>query len=216
VSGPPWILATRNAGKVRELRALFADARVDVIDLTEAGIDERAEEDGIEVYDTFEANALAKARYYSARAGGRAVVADDSGLEVLALDGEPGVRSKRWSGRDDLSGPALDAANNAQLLARMEGAADRRARFVCVAAWCAGGESVAVRGEVQGSIVSRASGREGFGYDPHFFVTELGRTLADATVAEKQGVSHRGRAFVALLEALTQRGIVVAGEICEG
>jgi XTP/dITP diphosphohydrolase len=216
VSGSPWILATRNAGKVRELRALFADARIDVVDLTEAGIEERAEEEGIEVYDTFEENALAKARYYSERASGRTVVADDSGLEVLALHGEPGVRSKRWSGRDDLGGAALDAANNALLIARMEGVTDRRARFVCVAAWCSGGVSLAVRGEVPGSIVSRASGREGFGYDPYFFVTELGRTLADATVAEKQGVSHRGRAFTALLDALVRRGVVARGAKGEG
>jgi XTP/dITP diphosphohydrolase len=201
----PWILATRNAGKVRELRALFGDAHMDVIDLAEAGIEERAEEEGIEVYDTFEENALAKARYYSARAGGRVVVADDSGLEVLALHGEPGVRSKRWSGRADLDGAALDAANNALLVARMQGVADRRARFVCVAAWCRGTESFAVRGEVAGSIVSEPTGLHGFGYDPYFFVTELGRTLADATVAEKQGVSHRGRAFAALLEALGRR-----------
>ena len=207
----PWILATRNAGKLRELRALFADARLDVVDLTEAGIDEREEEEGIEIYDTFEANALAKARYYSARAGGRSVVADDSGLEVPALRGEPGVRSKRWSGRDDLAGAALDAANNAMLLARLEGVSDRRARFVCAAAWCRGDESLVVRGEVPGSIVSRASGAEGFGYDPHFFVTELGRTMADATVAEKQGVSHRGRAFAALLAALVARGVLGGG-----
>jgi XTP/dITP diphosphohydrolase len=206
VTGSPWILATRNAGKVRELRALFADAHIDVIDLAEAGIEARAEEEGIEVYDTFEENALAKARYYSARAGGRDVVADDSGLEVLALRGEPGVRSKRWSGRDDLEGAALDAANNSLLVARMHGVTDRRARFVCVAAWCRGAESIAVRGEVPGAITPEASGGHGFGYDPYFFVTELGRTLADATVAEKQGVSHRGRAVAALLEALGRRG----------
>lgn len=207
----PWILATRNAGKVRELRALFRDARIDVIDLTDAGIDERAEEDEIEVYDTFQGNALAKARYYSARAGGGPVVADDSGLEVLALGGEPGVRSKRWSGRDDLDGPALDAANNALLVARLQGVADRRARFVCAAAWCAGTDAVVARGEVPGSIVLTPAGRGGFGYDPHFFVTELGRTLAEASVAEKQGVTHRGRAFAALLEALGRRGEIVAG-----
>jgi XTP/dITP diphosphohydrolase len=208
VTPAPWILATRNAGKLRELRALFADAGVAVIDLAEAGIDEWPDEAGIEVHDTFEANALAKAQYYSARAGGRTVVADDSGLEVLVLGGEPGVRSKRWSGRGDLDGAALDAANNALLVARLEGVPDRRARFVCAAAWCAGAESLVVRGEVPGSIVMRASGREGFGYDPHFFVTELGRTLAEATVAQKQGVSHRGRAFAALLEALGERGVL--------
>jgi XTP/dITP diphosphohydrolase len=206
VTGSPWILATRNVGKVRELRALFADANIDVIDLAEAGIEQRAEEEGIEVYDTFEENALAKARYYSARAGGRVVVADDSGLEVLALRGEPGVRSKRWSGRDDLDGAALEAANNALLVARMQGVADRRARFVCIAAWCGGAECLVARGEVPGSIVLEPSGRHGFGYDPYFFVTELGRTLADATVEEKQGVSHRGRAFATLLEVLGRRG----------
>jgi XTP/dITP diphosphohydrolase len=205
VTSTPWILATRNAGKVRELRALFRSANIGVIDLAEAGIEERAEEEGIEVHDTFEGNALAKARYYSARAAGHPVVADDSGLEVLALRGEPGVRSKRWSGRGDLEGSALDAANNALLVARMRGVPDRRARFVCAAAWCAGADSLVVRGEVPGSIVSEPSGREGFGYDPHFFATELGRTLADATVAEKQGVSHRGRAFAALLTALARR-----------
>jgi XTP/dITP diphosphohydrolase len=206
VSREPWILATRNAGKLRELRALFADAGLDVIDLAEAGIPERPDEEGIEIHATFEDNALAKARYFADRAGGRTVVADDSGLEVLALRGEPGVRSKRWSGRDDLEGAALEAANNELLLARLGGESDRRARFVCAAAWSVEGESLVVRGEVPGTIVARASGAHGFGYDPHFHATELGRTLADATVQEKQAVSHRGRAFRALLAALRTRG----------
>jgi XTP/dITP diphosphohydrolase len=204
----PWILATRNLGKLRELRALFAEAGIQVVDLTEAGLEERPEEEELEVHDSFEANALAKARYYSARAGGRAVVADDSGLEVGALSGEPGVRSKRWSGRRDLEGPALDAANNALLLARLRGEGDWSARFVCAAAWSAGSESLVVRGEVPGTIVADAAGTEGFGYDPHFHATELGRTLGQATVAEKQGVSHRGRAFAALLDALERRGVL--------
>jgi XTP/dITP diphosphohydrolase len=203
VSGrAPWVLATRNAGKLRELRALFADAGIDVIDLTEAGIDETPEEELIEAHSTFEENAVAKARYFAARAGGRVVVADDSGLEVLALGGEPGVRSKRWSRRVDLDGPALDAANNALLLQRLRGEVDRRARFVCVAAWCAGNDTVVARGEVAGTIVDRPSGGHGFGYDPHFLATELGVTLGDATVAAKQAVSHRGRAFMRLLDAL--------------
>lgn len=210
MSREPWILATRNVGKLRELRALFADAGIDVIDLAQAGIAELPEEEAIEIHDTFEGNALAKARYYAARAGRRNVVADDSGLEVPVLGGEPGVRSKRWSGRADLAGAALDAANNALLLARLEEHADWRARFVCVAAWCAGegSETIMARGEVPGTIVARASGAHGFGYDPHFHATELGRTLGDATVAEKQGVSHRGRAFAALLETLRARGVV--------
>jgi XTP/dITP diphosphohydrolase len=202
----PWILATRNAGKVRELRALFADARIAVVDLAEAGVAYWPEEEQIEVYETFEENALAKARYYARRAPGRIVVADDSGLEVLALNGEPGVRSKRWSGREDLDGAALDAANNALLLARLRDQSDRRARFVCAAAWCDGADALVVRGEVPGTIVPVGAGGEGFGYDPHFLADELGMTLGEATVAEKQGVSHRGRAFAALLEALRERG----------
>ena len=208
MSRAPWILATRNAGKLRELRALFADAQIDVIGLAEAGIAELPDEEEIEAHDTFEDNALAKARYYARRADGRALVADDSGLEVLALGGEPGVRSKRWSGRIDLDASALDAANNALLLDRLAGTADRRARFVCAAAWCSGADALVVRGEVRGTIVARASGSHGFGYDPHFHATELGVTLGDATVAEKQRVSHRGRAFSALLEALRARGVV--------
>ena len=157
----PWILATRNAGKLRELRALFADAGIDVVDLAEAGLEEWPEEEGLEEHDTFEGNALAKARYYSWRAAGRTVVADDSGLEVPALGGEPGVQSKRWSGRGDLEGPALDAANNALLLARLRDHRDWRARFVCAASWCAGSESAVVRGEVPGAIVTSRGGTRG-------------------------------------------------------
>lgn len=208
MSSQPWILATRNAGKLRELRALFADVGLDVVDLAQAGIVERPEEEQIEIYDTFEGNALAKARYYAARAPGRTVVADDSGLEVMALEGAPGVKSKRWSGRDDLSGAALDASNNALLLERLGNGPDRRARFVCAAAWCDGARSEVVRGEVPGTIVTQPAGSEGFGYDPHFFATELGMTLAEATVAEKQQVSHRARAFAALLHRLRALGVV--------
>jgi XTP/dITP diphosphohydrolase len=202
------VLATRNAGKVRELRAVFADAGIDVIDLREAGIAESAAEDELESFVTFEENALAKARYFAERAGGRPVVADDSGLEVLALAGAPGVRSKRWSGRTDLEGAALDHENNVLLMARLQGVSDRRARFVCAAAWCpgdAGGDPIVVRGEIAGTIVDRASGSHGFGYDPHFLSSELGVTLGEATIAEKQLVSHRGRAMTALTAAVRGR-----------
>lgn len=208
MSGPPWILATRNSGKLRELRALFADLGLEVVDLGQAGIAERPEEELIEIHGSFEGNALAKARYYAARAPGRTVVADDSGLEVLALDGAPGVKSKRWSGRNDLGGAALDASNNALLLERLGTGADRRARFVCAAAWCDGARAEVGRGEVAGVIVTQPAGSDGFGYDPHFFSTELGMTLAEATVAEKQKVSHRARAFAALLQRLRALGVV--------
>ena len=201
------LLASRNRGKLIELRDFFARSGIAVIDLLDAEIPETPEEDAIEAYPTFEENALAKASYFASRSG-QAVVADDSGLEVLALGGEPGVRSKRWSGRTDPSGAAVDAANNALLLERLRGVADRRARFVCAAAWCHGDERVVVRGEVPGIIVDAPSGTHGFGYDPYFFSTELGRTLGDATVAEKAQVSHRGRAFARLLDVLVSRGAI--------
>jgi XTP/dITP diphosphohydrolase len=204
VTDRPWVLATRNAGKLRELRPLFADAGITVIDLGEAGVPESAAEDALECFDTFEENALAKARWFAARVNGLPVVADDSGLEVAALGGEPGVRSKRWSGRSDLSGAALDAANNALLVERLRGAVDRRAKFVCAAAWRDGARELVVRGEVPGRIVEEhdAQGAHGFGYDPFFYADALGMTLAEATTAEKQSVSHRGRAFAELLDRL--------------
>jgi len=206
VTAQPWVLATRNTGKLRELRPIFAEAGIAVVDLSDVGIDESAEEASVEAFETFEENALAKARWFAARLPGRAVVADDSGLEVAALGGAPGVRSRRWSGRTDLSGKALDSANNALLLERLDGALDRRARFVCAAAWCEGVRECVVRGEVEGMIVrpGETAGTHGFGYDPLFHVRELGMTLAEASVAEKQSVSHRGRAFVRLLDAVRQ------------
>jgi XTP/dITP diphosphohydrolase len=207
VSSLPWVLATRNAGKLRELRALFSGYGVSVVDLRDAGVDEDvAAEEAIEAFETFEENALAKARHFALRLPGRVIVADDSGLAVRALGGEPGVRSKRWSGRADLSGVALDAANNALLVERMRGRMDRSASFVCAAAWSDGERECVVRGEVAGRIVEPARGSHGFGYDPHVFVDELGKTLAEATLEEKEGVSHRGRAFARLLELLGTGG----------
>lgn len=205
----PWILASRNAGKLRELRALFATHGIDVIDLREAAVEEDAEaEESIEAFDTFEENALAKARYFASRLPGRIVIADDSGLAVDALQGAPGVHSKRWSGRGDLESRALDASNNALLLAKIDGEKNRGARFICAAAWCDGAFELVARGEVLGRIVDVPKGEHGFGYDPHVFVNDLGKTMAEATVAEKETVSHRGRAFARLLVALRERGLV--------
>jgi XTP/dITP diphosphohydrolase len=200
------VLATRSAGKLRELRPIFATVGVRVLDLAEAGVPETPEESGIERFETFEENSLAKARYFFDRCGGLDVVADDSGLVVEALGGEPGVGSKRWSQRPDLHGHALDLANNEQLVARMTGVADRRARFVCVAAWRGRQGELTARGEVSGRIEAAASGVHGFGYDPYFFADELGMTLAEATTGQKRSVSHRGRAFDALILALRARG----------
>jgi XTP/dITP diphosphohydrolase len=201
------LLATRSAGKLAELKPLFAAAGWRVRDLAEVGLPERPEEDALEVFDTFEQNARAKAQYFHARSGGRAVVAEDSGLEVAALGGAPGVFSKRWSGRSDLTGAALDEANNALLLERLRGVGDRRARYVCVAVYWDGEREVAARGETAGWIAERRQvGGNGFGYDPYFVSEELGRAFSEVTREEKSRVSHRGRAFARLLESLASRG----------
>ena len=195
------LLATRSDGKLRELRPLFASARITVEDLRAARLPETAEEEFLEAFDTFEENALAKARWFHARTG-RPTVADDSGLEVRALGWAPGVRSKRWSGRPDLTGTALDRANNETLLRALEGTTDRAARYVCVAAFVDGAREVVRRGETTGRIVDVPSGSDGFGYDPYFLSDDLARTFGDASREEKEHVSHRGRAFRALIAAL--------------
>jgi XTP/dITP diphosphohydrolase len=196
------LLATRSAGKLRELRPIFTAAGWTPIDLRTAGVEESKAEDDLEVFETFEENSLAKARHFS-RLSGLPTVADDSGLEVFALGGRPGVRSKRFSGRTDLVGGALDDANNERLQSELQTIADRRARFVCAAALVRpdGTEMVRV-GETSGVILRARRGEAGFGYDPYFLSDELGVTFAEATVAAKERVSHRGRAFGALLAAM--------------
>lgn len=199
----PIVLATRSLGKLYELRPIFAAAGATVIDLDEAGIPERPdEEEALERWETFEENALAKARHFFERSGGRPTVADDSGLEVAALGGRPGVRTKRWSGRADLSGRALDRANNDKLLETLAGASDRRARYVCVAAYVDGREERTFRGESTGRILDAPRGTGGFGYDPLFLSDDLGVTFAEVEREVKEPVSHRGRAFASLVEWL--------------
>lgn len=198
------LLATRSLGKMAELRPLFGAAGIRILDLDEAGLPEDAAvEESLEEFDTFEENALAKARHFFARAGGRyPTVADDSGLEVAALGGQPGVRTKRWSGRADLRGRALDAANNEKLVAELAGVADRRARYVCVAALVDARGARTFRGESAGRILHAPRGAGGFGYDPLFESDELGVTFAEVDRAAKERVSHRGRAFAQLVRAL--------------
>lgn len=195
------LLATRSGGKLRELRALFADHGIAVIDLEEAGIPEESAEDALEVHGTFEENALAKASYFH-RLARMPVVADDSGLVVPALAGAPGVLSKRWSGRTDLHGQALDDENNRLLIERLRGVADRSAYYVCVAAFVDDRRQVVRRGEVHGRIIDSPLGLGGFGYDPFFCADELGKTFGEAAAAEKQLISHRARAFRALIGAI--------------
>lgn len=197
----PVLLATRSEGKLRELRPLFAASGLDARDLLECGIAEHEGERSLECFDSFEANARAKAQYFFERSS-IPTFADDSGLEVLALGGKPGVLSKRWSGHENLDGEALDAANNAHLLTALRDVDDRRARYVCVAWFYDGVQDTGRRGEVDGWISHVVCGTGGFGYDPYFVSVELGRSFGELTRLEKEHVSHRGRAFRALLAAL--------------
>jgi XTP/dITP diphosphohydrolase len=198
-----YLLATRSHGKLRELRELFNARGIDVIDLADAGLTESPDEESIESWETFEENALAKAQYFYMRSG-MPTFADDSGLAVDALAGRPGVRSKRWAGVANVSGRALDAANNDALQAeiRRHGGFPSPAEYVCAAAFADDARTLVRVGRTAGEIIHEPAGDEGFGYDPYFRSVELGKTFGMATVREKRGVSHRGRAFAALLEAL--------------
>ena len=197
---PRVLVATRSAGKLRELVPLLAERGWDAVDLAAAGIDERpVEEEALESADTFSANALAKARHFHERSG-LPTLADDSGLMVDALGGAPGVHSKRWSNRPELSGEALDVANNALLLVALGGATSRVARYVCAAAWVDDGRALVAQGETAGRILEAADGASGFGYDPFFFSEELGASFGRVSREEKARVSHRARAVCALMK----------------
>ena len=196
------LLGTRSAGKLREMKALLEAVGLELTDPGALGIAETAREEQLEVFDTFEENALAKARYFAERSG-LATIADDSGLEVFALGGRPGVRSKRYSGRTDLQGPLLDDANNTLLQAELAQHSDRRARFVCAVAMVRpDGHEMVRRGETAGRIIHAPRGAGGFGYDAYFESSELGETFAEASIEAKERISHRGRALRALLEAM--------------
>jgi XTP/dITP diphosphohydrolase len=192
------LVASRNRKKLAELRRVLDGAGVA---LTLLSLDDVAPfDEAPETGATFEENALAKARD-AFRATGLACVADDSGLEVDALNGMPGVLSARWSGRhgDDL-------ANTALLLAQMADVPDSRrgAAFVSACALVSGAGEVVVRGVWPGTIVREPRGDGGFGYDPVFLPLGSDRTAAELTAEEKDAVSHRGRALAALLPALRE------------
>ena len=213
MSGQVYLLATRSAGKLRELREIFAELGLEITDVSSLGIPENAAEEQLECYETFEENALAKVRYFFEISGGLPTFGDDSGICVDVLGGAPGVYSKRWSAREDLDREALDTANNAKLVARM--AAARRnnetgftdsARYVCVAAFRdAAGEEMR-RGEIEGRVLEKPKGSAGFGYDPYFDAPDMGGTFAESSIENTARNSHRSRAFRALLSALRAQG----------
>jgi XTP/dITP diphosphohydrolase len=209
------LVATRSAGKLRELRAIFSAFDLEFVDPAAMGIPETRAEDTLESFDTFEENALAKARYFFEVSGGLPTFGDDSGMSVDVLGGEPGVYSKRWSGREDLKGRALDEANNAKLVARMADARRRdparytdAGRYVCVAVFKDDAGEVIRRGETEGRVLTHPRGKEGFGYDPYFDAPDLGGTFAESTIENTAATSHRARAFRALLTALRAEGRV--------
>jgi XTP/dITP diphosphohydrolase len=198
------VVATGNPHKVDEIRAILAPHGVRVLGLDDLGaVVPEPDEPG----DTFEANAAIKARAYAA-ALGRTVLADDSGLEVDALGGRPGVHSARYAGVD-ATREERDAANNAKLLHELSGIPmDRRtARFVCVICVAApDGRVVATaRGTFDGVIIEAARGSHGFGYDPLLFLPDAGCTSAELDPAEKNRRSHRGQAVRALVPKLLGR-----------
>jgi XTP/dITP diphosphohydrolase len=200
------LVATRSAGKMREIRRILAAVEgLRVLDLDEAGVAYDAAEEELEPHDTFEANARSKAEYFAACTG-LPTVADDSGLEVDALSGAPGVRSKRFAPDRGLNGQALDDANNAFLVERMAAVPyeERGGRYVCVAVLVRddGAEPRTFRGEAEGVVVETPRGDGGFGYDPFILDVASGKTFAELTPAEKDARSHRGAAFRSLADAL--------------
>ena len=205
----PIVLASRNRGKLREIIQALGELPVEIIDLESFGHvatpDETAE--------TFAENARDKAIYY-ANATGQWCLADDSGLEVDALNGQPGVRSARYAadGRADADRKTIDQANNARLLANLAGVPDekRTARFVCHLA-LADAERVIIEtsGTIEGRIAHEPRGDNGFGYDPLFVVPSLGCTTAQLAPDKKNAISHRGQAvrrFAALLRSMLAKG----------
>lgn len=184
---PKLLLATTNRGKIREICHLLQNVPFDVVIPDDLGIDLTIKEDK----PSYKENAQLKAEAYS-NASGLITLADDSGLEVDALNGEPGIRSARYAGKN-----AGDQNRIEYLLARLRDVpqGERTARFVCIIAiTIPGGKTLLCQGECQGVITLEAKGENGFGYDPIFYFPELEKTMAELTLEQKSQVSHRGKA----------------------
>ncbi len=194
------VLASNNAGKLKEFSAILAQADISMVPQGELGV---AEAD--EPYATFVENALAKARHAS-RQTGLPALADDSGLCVHALGGAPGVFSARYASL--AGGQKSDAANNRHLLAQLAGVQDRSACYVAVLVYVESADDprpIIAEGSWDGVIAEEARGGNGFGYDPHFYLPALGKTVAELPPDQKNALSHRAQALTALLQALRSR-----------
>lgn len=192
------VLASHNKHKIGELQAILAKhiPDIEILSLADVGLDGEIVEDGA----TFEENALIKASF--AARSGFIGLGDDSGLCVTSLGGAPGIYSARYAGED-----ANDKKNNEKLLSELGGKSDRSAKFVCcIACVFPDGRQLTVRGETHGVILESADGEGGFGYDPLFYVPELGRTYANMSAEEKNAISHRGRAIERLADEIKNFG----------
>lgn len=195
------ILASNNAGKLREFEALLTPLGLDIVPQGALGIPEAEEP-----FATFVENALAKARHAS-RLGGLPALADDSGICVDALGGAPGVYSARYA--QTAGQPKSDTANNAHLVAELAGSKNRRAHYYCVLVLVRHADDpcpIIAEGLWHGEVVDAPRGAGGFGYDPHFLLPQLGKTAAELAPEEKNGVSHRALALHALVARLRADG----------
>jgi XTP/dITP diphosphohydrolase len=201
------LIATSNPGKLRDFAGAASPHGIEIASLSNFASLPEVKEDG----DTFEANAQKKAEHYSRYAAGEIVLADDSGLEVDALGGAPGVHSARYAADQPhlLTNNTADEANNARLLRELKKVPpqNRTGSFVCVIAAARDGETLAVfRGQADGLILDRPRGSNGFGYDPLFYFPLIQKTFAELTPEEKASYSHRGAAFRKFLSwSLDQR-----------
>ncbi|QET00980.1 MULTISPECIES: RdgB/HAM1 family non-canonical purine NTP pyrophosphatase [Cupriavidus] len=196
------VLASNNAGKLREFGALLAPFGFDVVPQGELGIPEAEEP-----HATFIENALAKARHAS-RLAGMPALADDSGICVDALDGAPGVYSARYA--QCVGKPKSDAANNAHLISQLAGKLNRRAQYYCVLVLVRHADDprpLIAEGTWAGEVVDAPRGSGGFGYDPHFMLPGIGRTAAELSAEEKNTVSHRALALQGLVARLQTHGM---------
>ena len=193
---PRVLIATSNPGKLHDFAAAALPHGIEIASLSNFASLPEVNEDG----DTFEANARKKAEHYSRYAAGEIVLADDSGLEVDALGGAPGVHSARYAADQPhlLTNNTNDEANNARLIRELKKVPpqNRTGRFVCVLGAARDGETLAVfRGQAEGIILDSPRGSNGFGYDPLFYFPQIQKTFAELTPEEKASYSHRGEAF---------------------